>query len=140
MTGGVLSTGPDARITYRVAVEAPDAERLLAAVRALREALRPDGPVVAGAARGPAVPVPGVPDAEGADDADDADDAGEGGASDDLTALDDELAAAEAEAERTGDLAPERRRRLRDRLELGATALAASASVAALAESLAHLL
>ncbi|WP_206506192.1 hypothetical protein [Streptomyces chrestomyceticus] len=110
VSGGVLSTGPDARITYGT-LEPDDPARLLAALRtALLAAPDPD-------------PGPGSAAPEA-----------------DPTGLDAELAAAQEEIERHGTLTSPRRRALRERLDIIAAAAAGGASLAALAQSVASLL
>ncbi|GCD32799.1 hypothetical protein OEIGOIKO_00517 [Streptomyces chrestomyceticus JCM 4735] len=117
VSGGVLSTGPEARITYGAA-EPDDPARLLAALGALRTALlaAPD-------------PDPGVGTGPGSAEREA-----------DATGLDAELAAAQEEIERHGTLTPPRRRALRERLDIIAAAAAGGASLAALAQSVASLL
>ncbi|MFI2241735.1 hypothetical protein [Streptomyces chrestomyceticus] len=115
--GGVLSTGPDARITYGTAE--PDAPvRLLAALGALRTAL------LAAPDPGPGTdPGPGSAEREA-----------------DHPGLAAELAAAQEEIERHGTLPSPRRRALRERLDIIAAAAAGGASPAALAQTVASLL
>ncbi|OKI02456.1 hypothetical protein A6A06_15575 [Streptomyces sp. CB02923] len=127
VSGGVLSTGPDARITYGTA-EPDDPARLLAALGALRTALldasRP-GPGV-GTGLGPG---PGSGSGSGSAERET-----------DRTGLDAELAAAQEEIERRGALTSPRRRALRERLDIIAAAAAGGASLAALAQTVAGLL
>ncbi|MFF3272526.1 hypothetical protein ACFYWU_16595 [Streptomyces chrestomyceticus] len=113
VSGGVLSTGPGARITYGT-LEPDDPARLLAALGALRTALL-------------AAPDPDPGPGSAAPEAD-------------PTGLDAELAAAQEEIERHGTLTPPRRRALRERLDIIAAAAAGGASLAALAQSVASLL
>ncbi|MDI3419294.1 hypothetical protein [Streptomyces luteolus] len=131
MSGGAVASGPRARAVDASTRAAPGADpvavpdELRAAIAELRAQLRVLLP--AGEADRPEQPPPG-------------EDVSDEGLDEELAELDAGLAEAEDEIDATGQVRQDRLRRLRERLELGATAAAGLASTAALAQQIAQLL